>query len=146
MSLGAKHPRPGKLGNGLRTIAGKLRKSPARVGDRLETKIEKKLKGLGARKQPGSGNYAGKPADIDIPEPETLLIESKEITGRRINPIEITSWLRKITREARGRRKSPCLVVGFADMAGAIPKEWAMLPLELLERLVLAAGWEGFEE
>lgn len=146
MSLGGDRPTTGRLGADRRPAAGKLGKTPERVGDRLESKIERKLKRLGARKQPGSGNYAGMPADIDIPEPETLLIESKEITGRRITPIELTSWLRKITREARASgRKKPCLVVGFPDMEGAVAKEWGMLPLDLLEKLILAAGWEGFE-
>ena len=115
------------------------------MGARLESKIEKRLSSLGARKQAGSGSYAGRKGDIDITAPETLLIESKEITARRVNPVEITSWLRKITREARGKRKKPCLVVGFPDMEGAVAKEWAMLPFELFEKLILAAGWEGFE-
>ena len=146
MSLGGDRPKPGQLGADRKPRAGKLKKPPKRVGDRLEDKIAAHLKSLKARKQPGSGNYAGKPADIDIPEPETLLIESKEITGRRVSPVEMTKWLRKITREARGFRKKPCLVVGFSDMEGAVAKEWAMLPLGVFEKLVLAAGWEGFEE
>lgn len=145
MSLGGDRPVPGRLGAGKKPQAGKLRKSSPRVGDRLETSVEKKLKRLGARKQAGSGNYAGRKGDVDIPEPETLLIESKEITGRRVSAVEITAWLRKITREARGKRKKPCLVVGFPDLEGAVAKEWGMIPLDLLEKLVVAAGWEGFE-
>ena len=146
MSLGGdRRPKPGQLGAGKKPLPGKLRKTPPRIGDRLESKIEKKLSRLGARKQAGSGNYAGRKGDLDIPEPETLLIESKEITGRRVDAVEITQWLRKITREARGKRKKPCLVIGFPDLEGAVAKEWGMLPLSLLEKLILAAGWEGFE-
>lgn len=135
----------GQLGAGRKPLAGKLGKTPERVGDRLENKLEKKLKSLGAKKTPGSGNYVGKKGDLDIARPESILFESKEITGRRVSPVEITSWLRKIVREARGVRKTPALVLGFPDMAGGLPNTWVAIPVEVFERLVLAAGWEALE-
>jgi len=133
------------LGGDRKPQAGKLKKTPERVGDRLENQLQKKLKSLGARKTPGSGNYVGRKGDLDIARPESIVFESKEITGRRVTPIEITSWLRKIVREARGARKTPALVLGFPDMEGACPKQWAAVPVEVFERLVLAAGWEALE-
>lgn len=145
MSLGGGRTNPGKLGADRRPVAGKLKKTPERVGDRFENKIAKKLRGIGARKQPGSGNYAGKPADIVLDEPGTLLLELKEITGRRVDPVEITKWLRKVTREARGTGRKPGLVIDFPNLGGPVPKHWVMIPVDVLKKLVLAAGWEGFE-
>ena len=133
------------LGAGRKPQAGKLKKTPERVGDRLETKAQRALKALGAKKTPGSGNYIGKKGDLDIHRPESILFESKEITGRRESPVEITGWLRTIVREARGVRTTPSLILGFPNMEGGCPKEWAAVPLEVFERLVLAAGWEALE-
>ena len=145
MTLGDGRLRANQLGADRKPLAGKLRKTPERVGDRLETKAAKALKSLGARKTPGSGNYVGRKGDLDVARPESLLFEAKEITGRRVTPIEITGWLRKIVREARGVRKTPALILGFTDMEGSCPKQWAAIPLEVFEKLVLAAGWEALE-
>ena len=134
MSLGGNKPAAGKLG-----------KKPERPGTRLEKQTVKKLAKLGARLTPGSGNQAGRQGDIELREPETLLFELKEISGRRVSPVEITGWLQKITREARTGRQTPSLVLGFPDMEGAVPQVWGMLPLENLENLILAAGWESLE-
>jgi hypothetical protein len=125
--------------------SGKMRKDPERPGTRLEKQTVKRLAKLGARLTPGSGNQAGRPGDIELSEPETILFELKEISGRRVSPVQITGWLRKITREARTGRQKPSLVLGFPDMEGAVPKVWGMLPLEVLEALILAAGWESLE-
>jgi hypothetical protein len=146
VSLGGGRTNPGQLGAGKKPVPGKLKKTPERVGTRFENELEKKLKGIGARKQPGSGNYVGKPADLSLDEPGTLLMELKEITGRRVDPVEITKWLRKITREARGSGRKPCLAISFPNLGGPVAKHWAMLPVDVLEKLILAAGWEGFDE
>lgn len=145
MGLGNKKVGGGSLGGG-KPASGKLGKAPDRIGDRAENQAQKRLARLGARKTPGSGNYVGKPADIEIPEPETILFESKEITGRRVSPLELTKWLRKITREARtSGRRTPGLILTLADVEGAVPKQWGMIPLENLENLILAAGWDALE-
>ena len=145
MSKRGGRPRASQLGAGRKPLAGKLRKTPERVGDRLESKAERTLQALGAKKTPGSGNYIGRKADLECARPESILFEAKEITKRRVTPVEITGWLRKIVREARGVRKTPALILGFPDMEGAIPQDWAAIPLEVFERLVLAAGWEALE-
>jgi hypothetical protein len=135
------------LGGRKKRTTGKLGKKGPRVGDRLEREVESDLSGLKARRTPGSGNYAGRPADLDIPVSESFLLELKEITGRRVSAVEITKWLRKITREARtSGRKIPGLVVGFPDMEGAVAKKWIMFPLDKFENLVQAAGWEALED
>lgn len=104
------------------------------------------MSSLGARKQSGSGNYIGAKGDIDFKEPESLLFELKEITGRRMSAVEVTAWLRKIAGEARGVRKTPGLVIKFPNLEGAVPKVWAMLPLDVMRDLVEAAGWEALEK
>jgi len=146
LTLGGDKPvRPLRLSGEKRPVAGTLGKRVDRPGMAHEKQVEKRLKRLRARRTPGSGNQASRPGDLECAEPESLLFELKEISGRRVSQVQLTHWLRKITREARTGRKTPSLVLGFPDMEGAVPKVWGMVPLETLEALVMAAGWECLE-
>ena len=144
MSLGGDRPRAGGLG-GNKPKPGRLKRPKAPQGRASENRTQKKLSKLNARATPGSGNWAGRPGDLELAEPETFLLENKEISGRRVNAAELTKWLRKITREARTSRRQPGLTLDFVNMDGALPKQWAMIPLEMFEQLCLAAGWAALE-
>ena len=127
MSLGGhKKPTPGRLG-----------KPKAPKGMASE---KKNAKTLGARLQPGSGNYVGKKGDFDMVEPESFLGENKETKAASIN-LKF-SWLSKISREARDYRKKPFLVIDFSRMDSVHPTQWACLPLDLFKKLMDNAGWD----
>lgn len=119
----------------------RLGKPKPKPGDKTELTTQQKLAGLGARRQPGSGNYIGRKGDVDVREPESLLLESKETEGQSLQ-LQM-SWLRKITREARGVRKVGGLVIGFTRVRGPTPSYWMCLPLDVCERLINAAGWDA---
>jgi len=93
-----------------------------------------------ARLQPGSGNYAGRKGDVEAYEPESLLAECKETVHNHLK-VEF-SWIRKVVAEARDRRKKPMLVLGFTEQQGPVPNVWGCLPLDLLVKLLDAAGWD----
>ena len=118
----------------------KLGRDDNRIGNRQETRAAKKLRRLGVRKQRGSGNQHHAKGDLEGTKPESFLGECKT-TDKRHLPISM-SWLRKITREARGVRKTPILVFGFEGMTPPTPKDWAAIPLEAFEQLIAAAGWD----
>ena len=69
---------------GKRLEGPRLGKPKLKPGDQTELTVQQKLYRLGARKQPGSGNYIGKKGDVDFLEPETLLLETKETEGQSI--------------------------------------------------------------
>lgn len=119
---------------------GKLGRDDDRIGDRQETRAVKKLRRLGVHKQRGSGNQHHAKGDLEGIQPESLLGECKT-TDKRHLPINM-AWLRKITREARGVRKTPLLIFGFEGMTPPTPKDWAAIPLEVFEKLIVAAGWD----
>lgn len=123
-----------------RPRGSKLGRDDSRIGERHENRSAKKLRRLGIRKQRGSGNQHHAKGDLEGTQPESLLGECKT-TDKRHLPINM-AWLRKITREARAVRKTPLLIFGFEAMTPPTPKDWAAIPLEVFERLVIAAGWD----
>lgn len=142
MSLGGKKPGSGKLG-GKKPGPGKLGKKADPVGTAHEKRTVKKLSKLGARRQPGSGNQTGKKGDIPLDRAETILFENKTTTGVVLSLNY--SDVRKITREARDDRRVPGLLLAWENVKGPYPKDWGALPLEVLERLIRAAGWEALK-
>lgn len=105
-----------------------------------EQRAGKKLQRLGARAQPGSGNQLARKGDFDVPTPESFLAEAKSTVTQTL--AVNMGWLRKIDREARGVRKTPMLIMQFEAMSVPVPKDWAAVPLEVLVRLIEAAGWD----
>lgn len=106
-----------------------------------DRRLERKLKDVGAKRQPGSGNQPGKKGDIELREPESLVLEGKSAVKRRSIVVTI-SLLAKIAREARDVRKTAGFALEFLKMPKPYPRDWVLVPLPFLKRLIQAAGWE----
>jgi len=102
---------------------------------------DRAAKALGARKQPGSGNQVGKKGDLEFAQAESFVAECKETEGKTL-ALEM-HWLRKIDKEARDHRKKPMFLFSFKNMDIPCPKDWAAIPLPLMKKLIVAAGWEA---
>jgi len=120
---------------GNRPIAGKLVKTKAHKGMASE---KRNAKTLGARLQPGSGNYIGRKGDFEHAEPESFLGENKA-TKNASFPLKF-STLAKISREARDLRKEPYLTIDFENVESYQPTVWACIPIELFKKLMDATG------
>ena len=117
---------------------GKLGKDKSRLPQ--EDRLEKKL-GRSARRQPGSGNQPHSPGDFDFIQPESFLADGKTtIEGQSVR-VE-TAWLRKVSREARGFRKTGMIILGFESLGPPTERDWALVPLSKLLVLLEAAGWD----
>lgn len=128
---------------GRKPVAGKLGKDAERPGDAHEKRSVRKLAGLGAKRQPGSGNQPGKKGDIQLAELESVLFENKTTAGQVLK-VRYAD-LCKITREARAERRTPGVILGFENAEGPYPQDWAALPLEVLNRLLEVAGWDALK-
>lgn len=126
---------------GRKLISGKLGKKPDLPGTGHEKRSAKKLQSLGASLTPGSGNQPSKKGDIILRELETILFENKSTQGVVLK-LDYSD-VRKITREARTDRRVPGLLLAWENVEGPYPKDWGALPLEVLKRLIEAAGWEA---
>ena len=121
---------------GRKLQSGKLGKTKAHKGMASE---KRNAKTLGAKLQPGSGNYIGRKGDFDHAEPESFLGENKA-TKHASFPLKF-SVLSKISREARDLRKEPYLTIDFENVESYQPTVWACIPIELWKKLMDASGW-----
>jgi Holliday junction resolvase len=96
-------------------------------------KNEKRLsKEMGFKLTPGSGNQAW-PSKKGDGNSLDLMYECKETIKDRFN---ITpDVLAKLCREAATIGKDPVLVVSMYGMPEPIPKEWAMVPIDVFNQM-----------
>ena len=104
-----------------------------------ESRVEKRLKPLGARKQPASGALSGWKGDITLRKMESFLFECKTTTKESLRVKQ--KWLIKISREAREKRKKPGLVIGFEDMPVPTSQDWIAVPADVFVELMKEAGY-----
>ena len=108
---------------------------------RQENRVAKKLDG---KRQRGSGSLPHRRGDAKSCEglDTELLVECKE-TQKRSMRIE-GKWLERINREALEAGKEPALSIEIGGMNQTTPKDWTMIPTELLRRLL--GGLESQQE
>jgi hypothetical protein len=99
---------------------------------------KRNAKALGARCQPGSGNYIGRKGDFDFSEPESFLGENKATKNASFS-LKF-SVLAKISREARDLRKEPFLTIDFENVQSHQPTVWVCVPRELFTKFMAASG------
>jgi hypothetical protein len=101
---------------------------------------ERVAAGLGGRRQPGSGSWAGAKGDVVVEGPVGWLLECKRTVHASLAVQR--AWLVKVTREAWALGKQPALGIEIAggDPSPAVPRDWVAIPLEQFRRLVAAAA------
>ena len=83
------------------------------------------------------GTYQPRTTDRgDAASPE-LLIEHKFTRNKSIS-LKM-EWLEKVSLGSQQRKKDPCLVFTFDSLLEA-PKDWALVPLSVLQRLLKVGG------
>jgi hypothetical protein len=93
-----------------------------------ENKLAQKF---GGSRQPGSGNNGFRPGDVLVKEKS--LFEGK--TTRRHSFAVTEPLLSKITEEAFRSECDPVFVITFENMPPGTRKDWALVPLHVLEKL-----------
>lgn len=110
-------------------------KKPSRplLGDSdISKKQEKRVaQKSGGKRQPGSGSCDHSKGDVKA---DNILFECKTTNEKSIR-IE-KKWLIKISREASDQQRDPCLVASFPTMPSGIERDWAILPMKDLKRLL----------
>lgn len=99
-----------------------------------EERVARKLDG---NVQRGSGNQPHRRGDVRACEEDVwaeLLVECKTTEARSIR-VE-AKWLEKITREALAQGKEPALNIEIQKMDLMTPRDWTMVPTELLVELL----------
>jgi hypothetical protein len=101
---------------------------------------------LGGRVQPGSGNRAwsksdGTTAGGDLTTKD-LHLEHKRAEPRTQTISIKREWLRKVTEGASRRMRIPAMGLTFEDAQGHA-KDWVVLPLEFVERLLKMLEADG---
>ena len=99
---------------------------------KYEKKLAKELKGI---PQPASGAIAGFKGDIRTTD---LLVDSKQTVMSSFR-LSLTD-LHKITKEARGVNKFPCILITFEETTRVMPGKWAVIPIEVLTELIDKKG------
>lgn len=117
----------------------------ARKSKREEDKIAKRM---GGRTHPRSGGLPWSRHDATTACGD-VTTKDLHIEHKRAEPdtksIGVTrAWLRKVTKGAKRRLKIPAMVLHFEDARGH-GEDWALLPLEVAERLLAVLDAEDEE-
>jgi hypothetical protein len=88
---------------------------------------------LGGRRNKASGACAMSKGDVFVKE-RGWLAEAKT-TGKKSMSVK-RDWLVKISREASAEKLVPALVVSFEDVPVDVDRDWVMLPIRELLRLL----------
>lgn len=94
---------------------------------------------LVGRVQPASGAFVGAKGDVIT---RFFKVECKTTQFRSMSVK--SEWLSKLFIEAEQEGQLPALALEFQQLSLAVGKEWVMLPLPVLTRLLLC--WEQHEE
>lgn len=86
---------------------------------------------LGGKRRPASGAMEFRKGDVAC---RLILVECKRTQGRSLSLK--AEWLDKISREALAEGKEPVLHVEIQGVSPLTPRDWALVPLDLLRQLV----------
>jgi len=89
--------------------------------------------------QPASGAVVGYKGDVVT---RFFKVECKT-TGRKSMSIK-SDWLTKLFIEAEQEQQLPAMALEFQQLSLAVGKQWALIPLPVLSRLLLA--WESAQK
>lgn len=96
----------------------------------------------GGRRQPGSGNKPGAPADVrDI----RWLRENKASKKGAVGMFVKGVWLQRIVAQATPRGLDPAIELRFDGQVPPVPNDWVMIPAIEFEALLERAN-EGVED
>jgi hypothetical protein len=91
----------------------------------------------GDRRQPGSGNQPGKPADV---RGQGWLRENKASKSGAEGMYVQGSWLQKIVAQAMALNLNPAIELSFDGQAAPVPTDWTLVPSMEFEALRERAG------
>lgn len=100
------------------------RQTKTKIGETGNRSEKKTAKRLGGRQTPASGAMAGAKGDIELP---AFLVEAKSTIKESISLKR--EWLTKISGEALGKNKAPCVAITFTTENG-LPKprgKWILI-------------------
>jgi hypothetical protein len=90
-------------------------------------------KGVGGRRQPGSGALPNPAFKGDVRH-DSFLVETKRTDAKSISVK--AAWLIKIEAEARMLDKIPALSIEIGGLAPLVEKDWCLMPMSVFNRLV----------